>query len=110
MGWKITEINGLPVKEALDKLAQYMSYETESGKNYLLEYALYYYHLKFAGLLDHDKISFTLQSPDRTVEKKTFRLIDTRKTKFEILAPEADNVWNYLRDHLKKWSIPMISN
>ncbi len=99
LGWKITEINGLPVKEALDKLSQYMPYETESGKNYLLEYPLYYYHLKFAGLLNHDKISFTLQSPDGTVVKKAFKLIDTRKTKFERLAPEADNVWNYMRDH-----------
>ena len=99
LGWKITEMNGLPVKEALDKLAEYMSYETGSGKNYLLENPLYYYHLKFSGLLNQDKISFTLQSPDGAVEKKTFRLIDTRTTDFERLTPGADNVWNYLRDH-----------
>ena len=52
LGWKLTQIDGLEPAEAVDRIADFYSYETAISKKQLIEKKIPFYDFKYAGLLD----------------------------------------------------------
>ena len=92
LGWKIVEMNGISINEAIDKVAQFRSYETEVAKKYFLEHNIPYNDYKYAGLLDeNEKLRLKLESPDGKTEELKLKFIDVRKAKFNKFQPLKEN-------------------
>ena len=69
LGWKLTKINNLEISEAVDRIADFYSYETAISKKQLIEKKIPFYDFKYAGLLDKNgKLRITLESPDGKTE------------------------------------------
>ena len=92
LGWKIVEINGVPINEAIESVAKFRSYETEVAKKYFLEYNIPYNDYKYAGLLDEKgKLRLKLESPDGKTEELKLKFIDVKKANFISFLPEKEN-------------------
>jgi hypothetical protein len=73
LGWKLTGIGDLSIEEVVDRVAEYYSTETSTGRKYCLENLFkveqYYYY----GLTEKNKIRFTLESEDGITEVVNFK-------------------------------------
>ncbi|MCR4954991.1 MAG: hypothetical protein K6A43_13060 [Treponema sp.] len=92
LGWKLTKINGLEVDEAVDRLAEFYSYETVISKRYNVENKIPFADFKYAGLLDNKgKLHITLESSDGIIEELVLKSVNYNKNKFITLLPEIEN-------------------
>ncbi len=92
LGWKIVEINGIPINEAIESVAKFRSYETEVAKKYFLEHNIPYNDYKYAGLLDEKgKLRLKLESPDGKTEELKLKFIDVKKANFISFLPAKEN-------------------
>ena len=92
LGWKIVEINGIPINEAIESVAKFRSYETEVAKKYFLEHNIPYNDYKYAGLLDEKgKLKLKLESPDGKTEELKLKFIDVKKANFISFLPAKEN-------------------
>ena len=92
LGWKLTKINNLEPDEAVDRIADFYSYETAISKKQLIEKKIPFYDFKYARLLDKKgKLRITLESPDGKTEELCLKSIDVRKNKFIQITPEKEN-------------------
>lgn len=92
IGWKVIEISGLEPVEAIDKIADYYSYETVVAKKHFIENLVPFDDYKYAGLLDKNgKLRVILESPEGKTEELRLKAVDTRKNKFIDITPEKEN-------------------
>ena len=92
IGWKLTKINGLEPAEAIDRIADFYSYETVVAKKHFIENFVPFDDYKYAGLLDKNgKLRVTLESSDGKTEELRLKAIDARKNKFINITPEKEN-------------------
>jgi hypothetical protein len=63
IGWKVVEMGDVPILEAIEKYAQFSSYETPASKKYCFKNRIFWNRLKYSGLLNKKgKLSVTVQS------------------------------------------------
>ena len=92
IGWKVIKISGLEPVEAIDKIADYYSYETVVAKKHFIEKLVPFDDYKYAGLLDKNgKLRVILESPEGKTEELRLKAVDTRKNKFINITPEKEN-------------------
>ena len=92
LGWKLTKINGLELAEAVDKIADFYSYETAISKKQLIEKKIPFNDFKYAELLDKNgKLRITLETADGKTAELCLKAIDVRKFKFIQISPEKEN-------------------
>lgn len=92
LGWKVTEIGGLEIDEAVDKITDFYSYETVISKRYYLEFQNPFNDYKYAGLLDKKgKLHLTLESPEGKSEELVLKAVDIRKNAYITNMPEIKN-------------------
>ena len=93
LGWKLKEINNLSPEEVIDKLSEYLSYETIISKKYFLEDLLTYNDYKYAGIIDKKgKLCYKLEAPDGKTELVTCSFVNYQKTKYISIKPEKQNL------------------
>ncbi len=92
IGWKLTKINGLEIAEAVDRIAEFYSYETAVSKKQLIEKKIPFNDFKYAGLLDKNgKLRVSLEAADGKTVELRLKSVDVRKNKFIQISPEKEN-------------------
>jgi len=81
LGWKLKAIGNFTAEEANNKIAEYMSYETPTGKKYALEKIFSYQDYLYMGLTSNKKIQFTFEADDGTVETVKCKPLKSAKIK-----------------------------
>lgn len=95
LGWKVNKINDIAINEAIERIAEFRSYETVISTKYYLERNISYNDYKYAQLLNKKgKLKVELKAPDGKTEILNLKFINGKKNPFNKLRLEKEN--NYL--------------
>ena len=106
LGYKILEIADIHIKEVVEKLSKYGSYETPSGKQYCLSHVITFNTMKRAGLTERNgKIKIKLQGEDGKIEIINCKPVEALKSRFYVVQPEIEKSLFSFNDMVSNYGI-----